>query len=82
MPPEQLQPHENRVQENRYYYSCWPFPWGGWLCGVSLIVIGAGMFLQRFYPGSEELVWGALLIALGAVVLLAAARRGDGDCQP
>lgn len=72
----EIQRRDGTVYETRNYYSCWPIPWGGWLCGVSLIVIGAGVFLQRLYPGTEELIWGGLLVGLGVVVLLSALRNG------
>ncbi len=67
--------NESTAREVRYYYTCWPFPMGGWVCGVSLVAIGAGLFLQAMFPGWEELVWGSVLIGLGVVVLLAAASQ-------
>ena len=59
---------EREVITNNYY-SCWPLPWGGWLCGVSFVAIGAGLVLQDLFPGRENLVWAALLIGIGGLVL-------------
>lgn len=69
-------PRNERPVENRYYYSCWPFPWGGRMCGVALVAIGAGMMLQRMFPGAGDAIWGAILVGLG-IVVLGAAMRGD-----
>ncbi len=74
MDNDTIQPTGQQSTETHYYYTCWPFPWGGWLCGVSLIAIGGGLFLQNLFPHNSEAVWGAVFVLLGVVVLLAAMR--------
>ena len=56
-----------------------------------LAVLGAGLLLglcelgQAFLPGrtadAKDLLWGALGILLGAVVVLLIGARGDGKCK-
>lgn len=61
---------------NRVIYTCWPF--GGFLCGIATAVIGASMILSTYFPHSPELVWGVVLLLLGAFV----AFRSKGDEEP
>lgn len=55
-------------------YTCWPF--GGFLCGIAPAVIGLAMILSTYFPHAPELVWGVVLVLLGAFI---AFRNHNGE---
>jgi len=57
----------------RVVYTCWPF--GGFLCGIATAVIGLALILSTYFPHAPELVWGVVLLVLGAFIAL---RTKDG----
>ncbi len=63
--------------ETRVVYTCWPWPYGALFCGVSLVVIGAALVLRTYFPMRPDLIWGVLLMLLGAFVLVWHARGGE-----
>jgi len=56
-------------------YTCWPF--GGFLCGVATAVIGLAMILSTYFPHAPELVWGVVLLVLGAFIALRSGKGAD-----
>lgn len=58
----------------RVVYTCWPF--GGFLCGIATAAIGLAMILSTYYPQAPELVWGVVLLLLGAFI---AFRNHNGE---
>ncbi|HJO05702.1 MAG TPA: hypothetical protein QGG47_17170 [Acidobacteriota bacterium] len=63
--------------QTRVIYTCWPWLGGGLFCGVSLVVIGAALVLGVYLPMRSDLIWGFLLMLLGAFVLVWRARGGE-----
>ena len=57
----------------RVIYTCWPF--GAFVCGIATAVIGLAMILSTYLPYASELVWGVVLLLLGAFIAL---RSNDG----
>lgn len=70
-----LQESNKSNDRPRVYYTCWPF--GGVMCGASLVAIGIALLLQEMFPASPEIVWGIMLVVLGAGTILWHMRRGD-----
>lgn len=58
-----------------YVYTCWPF--GGLVCGIGTMVIGAALLAQWAIPGASDLVWGIALLLFGAFITLWQSRRGS-----
>lgn len=56
-------------------YTC--SPWGGVVCGVSLVLIGGALILSEYFPTSPEIVWGVVLIIAGVFSIAWASRHGD-----
>ena len=61
-------------ERTRVVYTCWPF--GGVVCGASLVMIGLALLLQTVFPDSPEIVWGIMLVLLGVFTILWHARAG------
>jgi len=57
---------EFEERATRVVYTCWPF--GGFLCGIATAVIGLAMILSTYFPDAPELVWGVVLLLLGAFI--------------
>jgi len=67
---------ENTAREpSRVIYTCWPF--GGLLCGLATMGIGALLLADHYLDAAPEMLWGVGLIMLGAVVIFASQDR-DG----
>jgi len=58
----------------RVVYTCWPF-FGGVFCGIATVILGIVLILQSYFPFAPELVWGVVLILIGAFIAL---RSRDG----
>jgi len=66
---------ELEERATRVVYTCWPF--GGFLCGIATAVIGLAMILSVYFPQAPELVWGVVLLLLGAFIAFRS-HNGEG----
>jgi|ETNmetMinimDraft_13_1059891.scaffolds.fasta_scaffold285569_1 MYXO-CTERM domain-containing protein len=63
----------NTQAPSRVVYTCWPF--GGLLCGVATIGIGALLLAEHYLDAAPEVLWGVGLIVLGGAVVLRTRNR-------
>jgi hypothetical protein len=58
-------------------YTCWPF--GGLLCGIATMGIGALLLADHYLDAASQVLWGIGLIVLGGAVILR--KRGRGGWE-
>ncbi len=65
----------NTPTPSRVVYNCWPF--GGLLCGVATMGIGALLLAEHYLGTAPEALWGIGLVLLGGAIVWRTHNRDD-----
>jgi len=65
----------NTPTPSRVVYTCWPF--GGLLCGVATMGIGALLLADHYLGAAPEVLWGIGLLVLGGAIVMRTRSRDD-----